>query len=140
MVPTTITQDSTSNSSGPPFRDDSTRQGLSGAPSSGNAVRNATDVSYFGLNNETVGSKLENYFDDPGLSDCDLLKLFNSQADRDPNLFDFIKRIWVVLQIPASESAAGHAFSVLQALFHRCRTGGDEKLLEAELRIRLQEI
>jgi hypothetical protein len=67
---------------------------------------------YFGLNNETVGIRLENYFDGRGLSDCDLLKSFNSEADRDPNLLDFIKTIWLILQIPVSESAAEHAFSV----------------------------
>jgi hypothetical protein len=45
--------------------------------------------------------------------DYDLLKFWNVEADQDPYLFDFAKTVWLLLQIPASESAAERAFSVL---------------------------
>jgi hypothetical protein len=138
MVPTTVTQDFSCKSSEEPFRNHSIRQGSSGARNSGDAVRDATDVFIFGLNTEIVSVKLENYFDGHGPErGCDLLKCWNSEADRDSEPFDIAKTAWLILQIPASESASECAFAFLQTLFPRYQTGCNDKLLEAELRIRL---
>jgi hypothetical protein len=94
MVPTTVTHDSANNSSRLPFRNHLTRQGSGAAPNSGDAVRDATDVFVFGLNNETIGVKSGTSFDGHGPErGCDLLKFWNSEADRDPDLFDFTKRV-----------------------------------------------
>jgi hypothetical protein len=95
--------------------------------------------SSFRLKNETADVDFESYLDGNGPKrGCDLLKFWNTEADRDPDLFDFAKTVWLLLQIQASESAAERAFSVLQTMFPRCRALSNEKLLEAELRIQLE--
>jgi hypothetical protein len=97
--------------------------------------------SHFGLNTGTLAADFDHYLDGSGPERArDLLKFWNVEADSESRLFDFAKIAWQLLQIPASESTAERAFSVLEALFPRCRAVSNAKLLEAELRIRLEQI
>jgi hypothetical protein len=65
---------------------------------------------------------------------------FWDQASCNSGLFLLARTAWLILQIPASEAAAERAFGVVQALFPRIRMSASQDLLNAELRIRLEQI
>jgi len=96
---------------------------------------------YFQLADENMGLFLDEYLDSDGPEKgCSLLKFWEATADANPRWWNFAKTVWIILQIPASESAAERGFSIFQALWPRCRMSAREKLMEAELRIRLDHV
>jgi hypothetical protein len=90
---------------------------------------------------EEVCKQFDDFLDGPGPERGRYpLRYWAALSDEHPDKFAFAKTAWVILQIPASESAAERAFSVFEGLFPRCRMGSSLPLLGAELRVRLEQV
>jgi hypothetical protein len=97
--------------------------------------------AYFKLADDKIGFVFDGHLDGAGPEGgYSILKFWEATADAKPDWFSFAKTAWILLQIPASESAAERGFSIFQALRRRRRSGAKEALVAAELRVRLEHV